>query len=115
MAKKALKWLGIVLGVVALAFVGLVAWLTVREYKPAAVEDVEAVTWRERVNQLAPGGDLPFPAVGDTLTILSQNTGYCGLGVDSDRRWTPTPGAPAAWIKAPITRWFWTAMPAPTP
>lgn len=84
MAKKALKWLGIVLGVVALAFVGLVAWLTVREYKPAAVEDVEAVTWRERVNQLAPGGDLPFPAVGDTLTILSQNTGYCGLGVDSD-------------------------------
>ena len=41
MAKKILKWAGLVLGAVVLAAVVLVAWLTIREYKPDAVEGVE--------------------------------------------------------------------------
>lgn len=75
MVKKMLKWLGIVLGVVVLAFVGLVLWLTVREYKPA---DVKLAEFQKQ-------GDATAPlAPGDSLTILSQNTGYAGLGADAD-------------------------------
>ena len=76
MAKRALKWVGIVLGAAVLAAAGLVGWLTVREYKPAAVEDVEISRT-----------DAPktvFLSPGDSLTLLSQNTGYAGLGADSD-------------------------------
>lgn len=75
MARKILKIAGICLGVVLLAAVGLVGWLTVTEYKPAAVEDVEVV------NQLV---WTPPLAPGDSLTIMTQNTGYAGLGKDSD-------------------------------
>ena len=76
MAKIALKWVGIVLGAAVLAAVGLVGWLTVREYKPAAVEDVEiSRTGAPKTVVLSPG---------DSLTLLSQNTGYAGLGADSD-------------------------------
>ena len=76
MAKKILKWAGVVLGVLVLAIAGLVAWLTVREYKPAAVEQVE-------INRT--GAPQRFSlAPGDSLTVLSQNTGYGGLGKDSD-------------------------------
>lgn len=75
MAKKVLKWVGIVLGVIVLAFVGLVAWLTVTEYKPDAVEDVDIFNNAVQAEPLAPGG---------SFTVLSQNTGYGGLGKDSD-------------------------------
>lgn len=76
MAKKVLKWVGIAVGVVVLAAMGLVLWLTVREYKPAAVEDVEiSRTGAPKTVFLSPG---------DSLTVLSQNTGYAGLGADSD-------------------------------
>lgn len=75
MAKKVLKWVGIVLGVIVLAFVGLVAWLTVTEYKPDAVEDVDIFNNAVQAEPLAPGG---------SFTVLSQNTGYGGLGADSD-------------------------------
>ena len=84
MAKKVLKRVGIasgvVLGVVLLAVVGLVAWLAVTEYKPAAVENVEV-----EFPQVS-GGPIvgKTVTVGDSLTILSQNTGYAGLGKDSD-------------------------------
>jgi endonuclease/exonuclease/phosphatase family metal-dependent hydrolase len=76
MAKRILKWVGIVLGVVVLAAVGLIGWLTVREYKPAPVEDVE-------INRTGAPKQI-FLAPGDSLTVLSQNTGYAGLGADSD-------------------------------
>ena len=76
MAKKVLKWVGIAVGVVVLAAVGLVLWLTVREYKPAAVENVEiSRTGAPKTVFLSPG---------DSLTVLTQNTGYAGLGADSD-------------------------------
>ena len=75
MAKKVLKWAGICLGVVLLAVAGLVLWLTVTEYKPAAVENVEVSKGADGAPSLTPGG---------SLTILTQNTGYAGLGKDSD-------------------------------
>lgn len=73
MAKKALKWLGIVLGVVALAFVGLVAFLTITEDKFEPVAEV----------QIFPGHSR-YLSIGDSLTVLTQNTGYCGLGAGAD-------------------------------
>lgn len=75
MVKKVLKWAGIVAGVVVLAFVALVAWLTVTEYRPDAVETI--------IDAQDSGTQRPL-AVGECLTVLSQNTGYCGLGADSD-------------------------------
>ena len=66
-----------------LAAAVLLVWLTVREYKPAAVEDLEIATWRDQM-ALHDGEDLPRPAPGDSLTVLAQNTGYAGLGKDSD-------------------------------
>lgn len=76
MAKKILKAVGIILAVVLLAAAGLVGWLTLREYRPAAVEDVE-------VNRTGAPKTV-FLAPGDSLTVLSQNTGYAGLGAGSD-------------------------------
>ena len=76
MAKKVLKWIGIILGAVVLAAALLILWLTVREYRPAAVEDVT-------VNRTGAPKTV-FLAPGDSLTVLSQNTGYAGLGADSD-------------------------------
>lgn len=75
MVKKVLKIVGIVLAVLLAAFAGLVCWLTVTEYKPDAVEDVEVWNQDFRPAPLAPG---------ESLTILSQNTGYAGLGKDAD-------------------------------
>lgn len=73
MAKRILKWVGIVLGVVILAAAGLIGWLTVREYKPAPVEDLEIAAFANQT--ISPG---------DSLTVVTQNTGYAGLGASSD-------------------------------
>ena len=74
--KKILIGAGIVLGVILLAAAGLIGWLTVREFKPDAVEDVAVNrTGATETVSLGPG---------DSLTVLSQNTGYAGLGADSD-------------------------------
>lgn len=74
-AKKILIGIGIMLGVLVLAAVGLVGWLTFRDYRPAAVENIEVVNQGVQAVPLAPGG---------SLTVLLQNTGYAGLGKDSD-------------------------------
>ena len=74
--KKILLGAGIVLGVILLAAAGLIGWLTVREFRPAAVEDVGIDrTGGPQTVSLSPG---------DSLTVLSQNTGYAGLGAASD-------------------------------
>lgn len=73
MAKKILIGIGAVLGVAVLAFAGLVGWLTIREYRPDAVEDI--TVFEAGNKSIAPG---------DSLTVLSQNTGYAGLGAESD-------------------------------
>ena len=73
MAKKVLKGIGILLALVVLAAAGLIGWLTVTEYRPAAVEEIEVFQAGEKTI-----------AIGNSLTVLSQNTGYAGLGADSD-------------------------------
>ncbi|MCI8807776.1 MAG: endonuclease [Oscillospiraceae bacterium] len=80
MAKKALKWAGIVLAAIVLAAAGLVAWLTLTEYKPDAVEELEVGTG------LSPAHMYTWKTltVGDSLTLVSQNTGYAGLGKEAD-------------------------------
>ena len=75
MAKKILKIVGICLGVILLLAAGLIGWLTIREYKPAAVEDI--------ADTMDSGASRPL-FVGGQLTVLSQNTGYGGLGADAD-------------------------------
>ena len=76
MAKKALKIVLILLGVIALAAAALVLWLSLTEYKP---EDVTVV-------KVAESSDLESkqPAVGDEISVVSWNIGYAGLGKGSD-------------------------------
>lgn len=73
MAKRILNGVGIVLGMLLLAAIALVLWLTVTEYRPDAVEEVEVRSLGVRTL-----------SAGDTLTVLSLNTGYAGLGEESD-------------------------------
>ena len=70
--KKLFKALGIVLLVLILAVVGLFGYLTLTEYKPAAVEDLV-------IDQ-----NRTAPLDKQTFTVLSWNVGYCALGEESD-------------------------------
>lgn len=73
---KCLKILGVVLAVLLLLVLLLIGLLTVREYRPADIEDVAVNrTGAPKTTSITPGG---------SLTVLSFNTGYAGLGKDSD-------------------------------
>ena len=71
--KKVLKILGIILLVVVLVLGGFVAYLSIREYKPDDIEtiDVSASESRKTFS-------------GDTVKLISFNTGYAGLGDNAD-------------------------------
>lgn len=71
--KKALKVIGILLLVVVVLFGGLVAFLSIKEYKPA---DKEQIT----VQNAAENKSFS----GETVKVLSFNTGYAGLGDNAD-------------------------------
>lgn len=62
---------GILLGAVVIVGAGVV-YLTVREYRPAAVESLE------------PGSGTRELAQGESFTVLTYNTGYAGLSKDED-------------------------------
>ena len=68
-AGRIFKLLGIALGAVSLFAVALIAWLTVCEYRPDAVETLDV---------LGGSGDILSP--GETVSILSFNTGYASTG-----------------------------------
>lgn len=70
--KRLLKWVGIFLLVVILLAGGLLAYLSITEFKPADVEKVE----------IKNPSDTVFS--GKEVTILTMNTGYAGLGEKSD-------------------------------
>ena len=72
--KKILKFLLIVILAVIAAAALLFGWLTAAEYRPAPVEDAEVLRTGENASL----------AVGDSVTVLSWNVGYGGLGKDSD-------------------------------
>lgn len=71
--KKALKIIGIILLVILLILGGFVAFLSIKEYKP---DDVETVQVQNAENTTA--------FSGDTVTVLSFNTGYSGLSDNAD-------------------------------
>lgn len=73
--KKFLKILLYVFLVIVILACALILWLTVTEYRPAPVEDLEIKT--------AEGGSLSIKS-GQELEILSWNIGYAGLGESSD-------------------------------
>ena len=80
--KKILLTLAILLGVVLLAVVGLFTWLTITEYRPEPVQPAEI--WAPNAG-LETVESVPEPKLDkDTITILSWNVGYCGLGKESD-------------------------------
>ena len=72
--KKLLKILLIFVLVLVAAVAALLGWLTATEFDPAPVEAVE----------VSRAGDVDTLKGGDTLTVLSWNVGYGGLGKDSD-------------------------------
>ncbi len=72
MFKKILKILAGVVGVILLALIGLIVFLSVTEYKPEAVQPAERL---ERADG---------PAAGESLTLCAWNIGYGGLGAESD-------------------------------
>ena len=74
--KLILKILGALVGVVLLAAIVLIAYLSITEYKPEAVEAVAVVQSREN--------ETPAPLEKAEFTVLSWNVGYCALGKDSD-------------------------------
>lgn len=72
--KKILKVLGLALLILALALAALVLWLTLTEYKPADVEQLEVES----------ADTVEKAAIGQELKIVSWNIGYAGLGAESD-------------------------------
>ena len=71
--KKALKVIGILLLVVVVLFGGLVAFLSIKEYKPA---DKEQITVQNAADNKS--------FSGESVKVLSFNTGYAGLGDNAD-------------------------------
>ena len=71
--KKLLIITGIILGVLFLALIGLVIFLSVTEYKPAD---------RQATDRLY--ADPAAAPAGTQLTLYTWNIGYAGLGKDSD-------------------------------
>ena len=66
------KTLAFVLGIIILAAVAFVAYLSITEYRPADTEPA------------AVEGTETAPLNKPSFTVLSWNVGYCGLGEESD-------------------------------
>ena len=73
--KKILKFLLILVLVVLLAVGALLGWLTATEYKPADVEELALE---------APVPGAPTLSGSGSISVLSWNIGYAGLGAGSD-------------------------------
>lgn len=68
--RKVIKVILLLLLTVILLFAGFLGWQTLTEFKPST-EEVLTI-------------DEVAPAIDDTLTIISWNTGYFGLGAEMD-------------------------------
>ena len=73
--KRFLKVLFIIVLVIVAAAAGLIAWLSIAEYRPEAVEEL---------NFTARDESAPALPQGESLTVLSWNIGYAGLGSNAD-------------------------------
>ena len=73
--KRFLKVLLIIVLVIVAAAAGLIAWLSIAEYKPENVEQLDFTTRDE---------NAPALPQGESLTVLSWNIGYGGPGSNAD-------------------------------
>ena len=73
--KRFLKVLLILVLVIVLAAAGLIGWLSIAEYKPEAAEELELSARVE---------NSPSLPQGESVTVLSWNIGYAGLGSNAD-------------------------------
>lgn len=84
LAGKIILWL---IAGILLAVILFFAVLTVMEFKP---EDEEILTIDEGTDEeekgrsLSASAEQSVPAAGDTVTVMTWNTGYAGLGEESD-------------------------------
>ena len=85
MFKKILKVIGIILGVIILAFAGLIGYLSATEFKPAPTEAVEvqpAVSQDEDGTTMV--ADMPTLSKDDSIKVMIWNVGYGALGDNAD-------------------------------
>ena len=76
MAKKLLKTLLIILGVILLIAAAFILWLSITEFKPGDVTDIK-IESNSQVSDIS-------PFAGQEITVVSWNIGYAGLGKGSD-------------------------------
>ena len=72
--KKLLKSIGIILLALVLCIIILFGWLSITEFKPADVEPLK-ITNNDNAISLQ---------TGNTISVVTWNVGYAGLGKDSD-------------------------------
>lgn len=89
--KRCFLILGILFGMVLLAAAALFVTLTVTEYRPEAQEPIPLHYIAQKGSETAPESSwvVGFSFEGEALdkanfSILSWNTGYCGLGAEGD-------------------------------
>lgn len=70
--RKIFKVIGLILLVIVIALAAFVAYLTIREYRPDAVESVEVSDGTKELNE------------GSSFTVLTYNTGYAALSREED-------------------------------
>ena len=76
MIKKLSKILLIIIGVIVLLVAGFVLWLSINEFNPEPVSDVD-IEANSRIGELS-------PYEGQEISLISWNIGYGGLGKDAD-------------------------------
>lgn len=75
MMKRVLRAVMIVLASLAALFLGLLIFLTVTEYHPQATEDAAKLSSSDAADS---------PSQGSTVSVMTWNIGYAGLGAGSD-------------------------------
>src|SRR5688572_4696103 len=71
--KKILKYLGVTILSIVLIFAGFLGYMTLKDYRPAPIEDVVIVNKKNRKD-----------SIPDTITLYTWNIGYGGLGKEQD-------------------------------
>lgn len=74
--KKLSKILLIIIGIILLLVAGFVLWLSINEFNPEPVTNVD-IEVNSRVGKIS-------PYEGQTISLVSWNIGYGGLGKDAD-------------------------------
>ena len=73
--KKLSKILLIIIGIILLLVAGFVLWLSINEFNPEPVTNVD-IEVNSRVGKIS-------PYEGQTISLVSWNIGYGGLGKDA--------------------------------